>query len=212
MKTFGSIEDVKRALPKEVANAFPERQRALETYFSAGGIVKLEFGRGFPELVYPTRSRLEGQLKETAEKASGFGKQLREWGKRRADLESDKVGDYVLRAADPVFWEHQAKLLSDPEYKEDYELISPPMHLLHRQEWKKRLAMFVRSKEYRLRLREARTSIIGKKRLPMSEEVEMRLDFNRQTADRELEKVAAKKKTLDSLESALRVMLAWTAR
>jgi hypothetical protein len=86
------------------------------------------------------------------------------------------------------------------------------MHLLHRGEWKKRLAMFVRSKEYRLRLREARTSVIGKKRPPMRDEVEMRLDFNRQTADSELEKVAAKKKALDSLESALRVMLAWAAR
>ncbi len=212
METIGSFDEFKRRLPAGAEHAFPERQKALETYLSFGGIVKADFSHGFPVLIYPTKSRIEGQITTTSDKLSRLESQLREWDKRKAHLQTNKVGDYVLRFADPLFWEHQAKLLSDPEYKETYSLVAPPMHLVHRKEWRKRLGMFIRSKEYRLRLHEARTSEIGKRRPPMRDEVEARLDFNRQTAKRERDKLSEKKDTLDSLLSALRVMLAWTAK
>jgi hypothetical protein len=212
METIGSFDEFKRLLPDNIAHSHPERQRALEAYLSSGGIIKLDFSRGFPTLVYPSRSRLEGQIEKTEKKVSRLESQIREWNKRRTHLQTNKVGDFVMRFADPLFWEHQVKLLSDPGYRETYDLVSPPMHLVHRKEWKKRLSMFVRSKEYRLRLHEARTSAIGKKRPPMRDEVEARLDFNRQTADRERSKLTQKKRDLLSLLSALRVMLAWAGQ
>jgi hypothetical protein len=206
METIGSFEEFKRRLPSGSEHAHPERQRALETYLESGGIVKADFSHGFPSIVYPTRSRIEGQIDTTAKKLSRLEAQLRDWDKRKAHLQTNKVGDYVLRFADPLFWEHQAKLLSDPEYKETYNLVAPPMHLVHRKEWRKRLSMFIRSKEYRLRLHEARTSEIGKRRPPMREEVEARLEFNRQTAKRERDKLSEKQRNLESLLSALLVV------
>ena len=90
-----------------------------------------------------------------------------------------------------------------------YDLVKPPIHLAHKEKWRKNVKMFVRSKEYRLRLHEARTSKIGKKRLPMSEEVEGRLDFNRQLARIEWDKLEKKREITRRRIDAMHTLLSW---
>jgi len=207
--TIGNFGEFKKLLPEELSNAYPARQKAISTYLSAGGITKFEKADGFPCLVYPTPKRLEEQIAEAEGKLKSLDRQMAAWHRRHSHLKTDKLTDTAKLAADPLYWEHRAKLLADPSYRTTYELVRPPMHLLHREKWRKRLKMFIRSKEYRLRLHEARISKIGKRRLPMAEEVEARFDFNRKMASSELAKLKEKRKVLNERLSAMKALLLW---
>ena len=208
--TVGSMSEFRKLLPEGSENAYPSRQKALEVYLDTGGVAKFEKTTGFPKLLYPTNTRLDDQIKEAEEKIAGIDKQINDWHRRHRHLKTNKATDMAALAADPLYWEHQAKLVADPAYRATYDLVKPPMHLLTRDKWRKRLKMFVRSKEYRLRLHEARVSSIGKKRAPMAEEVESRLEFNRQLAEQELGKLDGKRKILHERASAMKTMLSWS--
>ena len=208
--TIGSFADFKKLLPPDMKDSFPNRQSAVETYLAMGGVTKFEKTGGFPHLVYPTPRRLQDQIGEAEEKIAGWDKSLGDWNRRHKHLKTDKVTDFAKRAADPLYWEHRAKLVSDPAYRATHDLVRPPMHLLHRDKWRKRLRLFIRSKEYRLRLHEARVSSIGKKRAPMVEEVEARMDFNRQMARHELKKIQEKRVALEKKLAAMKTLLVWS--
>ncbi|MCK4327226.1 MAG: hypothetical protein KAW41_01990 [Candidatus Diapherotrites archaeon] len=208
--TIGSFAEFKKLVPKDMADSHSSRQAAVETYLAMGGVTKFKKTGGFPVLVYPTPKRLGDQIREAEKKIAGWDKSLGDWHRRHKHLKTDKITDVAKRAADPLYWEHRAKLLTDPAYRATHDLVRPPMHLLHREKWRKRLKLFIRSKEYRLRLHEARVSSIGKKRAPMTEEVEARLDFNRQMAQNELKKIEEKRNKLKKKLGAMKTLLAWS--
>lgn len=207
--TVGTFPEFKKLLPKDDQDSYPNRQKAIDVYLAMGGVTKFEKTDAFPRLVYPTPQRLDTQIHEAERKIKGLDKQIDAWHKRHKHLKTNKATDVAKRAADPLYWEHRAKLVADPAYRKTYELVRPPMHLLHREKWRKRLRMFIRSKEYRLRLHEARISKIGKKRAPMTEEVEARLDFNRKMASNELKKLEDKRKTIHEKLSAMKTLQTW---
>ena len=209
-KTIGSFQDLQRFLPANWAEDSREREGALKTYLSMGGIVKVgEIAEGWPELVYPTPTRLTTVLSRVEDDLRAAESQIKEWRRRHRDLAYNNVRHVAKRVVDPLFWEHRAKLLADPSYRKTYDLVEPPMHLLHKDKWRKRLKMFVRDKEYRLRLHEARTSILGRKRKGMSKEEEDRIGFTRSFTDLELNKLLKKRKVLNEQQRALRTLLSW---
>lgn len=199
-KTIGSFEEFKRDFPY----LSETRIGAMETYLK-GGVIKIQGDR----LVYPTSQRLERQIHDRQERIRALNGRLKNWGHRKKDLKTDKVTDSIKRVVSPLYWEHQMKLLTDKEYKEVYELVKPPMHLINRKKWHKRLAIFVKNEEYRLRLKEARLSQIGKKREKMTEEVQQRMEFNRQLAAMNMEKIEKQKSALMSQVTAMREVMRW---
>lgn len=207
--TVGNMVEFRKLLPKGMKTAQQHRQDAVEVYLATGGVTKFEPGDSFPKIIYPNIPRLESQIREAEERLKDYDRQIGDWHRRHHHLQTNKVTDIAARVADPLFWEHQAKLITDPAYRATYDLVKPPMHLVHKEKWRKNMKMFVRSKEYRLRLHEARTSKIGKKRLPMSEEVEGRLEFNRQLARIELDKLEKKRGLTRQRIDAMHTLLSW---
>ncbi|MCD6414895.1 MAG: hypothetical protein J7L23_04705 [Candidatus Diapherotrites archaeon] len=199
-KTIGSFEE----FSKLSLNLPSNRVEAVKTYLR-GGIIKLEGSK----LVYPNVQRLEKQVQEREEKLRGLASQLKEWADREKKLKTDKKTDMAAVAVDPLYWEHKMKLMTDKEYREVYELVKPPMHLMNRKKWRKRIEMFVKSKEYRIRLKEARLSQIGKKREKMADEAETRMDFDRRLATLNKEKIEKKKRELEREVSAMRELIRW---
>ncbi|MCD4740663.1 hypothetical protein K8R43_05770 [archaeon] len=199
-KTIGSFIDLK----KEVPEMTESRAKAMQSYLKTG-IVKVQGKR----LVYPTTQRLEKQIGEKRKRIDYLDEQIKEWGHRQKNMDTDKVSDSMKRALSPLYWEHQLKLMTDGEYREVYELVKPPMHLINHKKWNKRLSIFVKSEEYRLRLKESRLSSIGKKREKMSEEVQQRMEFNRQLAAMNKEKIEKQKKELEFQVRAMREVMRW---
>jgi len=210
-KTIGSFQELQKVLPANWAEDSKERESALKTYLAMGGIIKIgEIISGWPELIYPTSSRITSLLIKIEKEMKVVDRQIKDWRGRNRDLAYNNVKHVAKRVADPLFWEHKTKLMVDPSYRKTFVLVEPPMHLLHKSKWRKRLRMFVRDKEYRLRLHEARTSIIGKKRQGMSKEEEKRMDFTRNFTDIELNKLVEKRKILHRQKNALRTLLTWS--
>jgi hypothetical protein len=199
-KTIGSFEEFQKLFPQTST----DRQEAVKTYLEMG-IITVKQGK----ISYPNPQRLEKQIRDREEKLRQIYSQLKAWDARQKNLKTDKATDSLGLWFNPVYWQHQLKLATNQEYKEVYELVEPPMHLLNRNKWDKRLAMFVKSKEYRDRLKEARLSKIGKKREKMTKEVEGRLDFNRQMASTNRKKLEEKKDRYEREIDAMRTLMAW---
>jgi HEPN domain-containing protein len=199
-KTIGSVAEFKKDFPSVAAH----RAEAVEAYLK-GGVIKVQGTR----LVYPTTKKLDKQIQDKTQRIDALGEQLKGWGAREREMKTDKLSDSVKRVATPVFWEHQVKLMTDKDYKEVYELVKPPMHLINQKKWNKRLSIFVKNGEYRLRLKEARLSQIGKKRDKMDKEVETRMNFNRQLAAINKDKLEKQKSELETQVSAMREVMRW---
>lgn len=199
--TIGSFEEYSKIFPEGPSG----RAKAVESYLK-NGFIKVQGNR----LVYPTTQRVQKQIDEKAQKVSQLNKQINEWNHRERQLDSSKVSDSVKKAFSPLYWEHKMKLLTDKDYREVYELVQPPMHLINQEKWNKRLSIFVKSEEHRLRLKEARLSKIGKKRDKMSKEVERRMEFNRQLASMNKERIIAQKRELESQIALMRELMRWS--
>ena len=201
-QTVGTFEEFKRAVPEDLD---PTREEAAKNYLDSGGIIKIDW----PELVYPTSSRLETQIATLEAQHTEINTHIKEWREKYKKLKTDKMSDLVERIVNPLYWEHSAKLIADSDYRETFKLVEPPMHLINRKEWQKRLKLFIKSKEYRERLHEARTSQIGKKREGMRKEVEARLEFTRELARTEKQKLVKKRNDLQKKISSMQALLVW---
>ncbi|GEM_PF-1651610 len=209
MRLITNKSDLEKYLPASWAEGFMQRKKAVETYLETGGIIKIGEHKGnWPRLIYPTKEKLRQELDEVEKELAKLDKQLAEAKRRRNRLQTTP-GKMVKVAMDPLYWEHRMKLLKDREYREVYELVRPPFHLMHMPEWRKRLEVFVKSAEYRARLKEARLSKIGKRRELLDKEVERRMDFSRSVVDGLIEKLEAKRDKLVKRADALRTLMGW---
>ncbi len=209
MKVITDVSDVDKFLPARWADSFSSRKEAIKQYLKGGGVIKIGEMRGeWPRLLYPTREKLESEIKSVEKELESVDRQLSQARKRLSLLKNtpDKKIKVVL---DPLFWRHKVKLLTDKEYKADYELIRPPVHLIHRPDWRKKIELFLNSGEYRTRLREARLSKIGKNRDLLENEVEARIEFSKSVVKSLLDKLERKKEELEGKLRVLKTLLNW---
>ncbi len=209
MKVISDPAEIDRFLPAKWADSFHSRKKAIEIYLKRGGIIKIGEVKGnWPRLLYPTSDKIEVEIKSIEREISRLERQIVEARKRLRDLEHspDKTVKVIL---DPLYWKHRLRLLRDKEYREVYELVKPPIHLIHRPDWRKKIELFIKSEEYRLRLKEARLSKIGRRREVLEKEVEKRIDFSKSVVNSLIEKLEAKKNELEERLEALKVLKAW---
>ncbi len=209
MRVISNPSDLDNFLPPKWAEAFSARKKAIEVYLKKGGIIKIGEVRGsWPRLVYPTLEKIEAEMKEVEREIDRIDRQLKDAKKKKSDLQN--TPDKVLKVLfDPLYWKHRIKLLKDKDYREVYELVRPPVHLIHRPDWRKKIEIFVKSDEYRERLKEARLSEIGKRRDALEVEVERRMDFSRSVVDSLISKLEAKRKELKERLDALKILRDW---
>ncbi len=209
MRVIANPSDIDRLMPPKWAESFHARRKAVELYLKRGGLIKIGEVKGsWPKLVYPTVGKLDSEIREVEKELAKVERSLKEARSRLKELE--RTPDKMLRVfMDPLFWKHQMKLLRDKEYREVYELVKPPIHLIHRPDWRKKIEIFVKSDEYRSRLKEARLSEIGKRREVLEEEFERRMEFSRSVVSSLIDKLEAKKKELEEVISALNTLKSW---
>ncbi len=209
MKIITSPSEIDRFLPAKWADSFNARKKALEVYLKDGGVIKIgEVKNEWPRLIYPTKEKLEKEIKDVEKELDSVERRL-ELARKRLDDLKQTPGKTLKVLFDPLFWKHKVRLLTDEEYREVFELVRPPVHLIHRPEWKKRMDLFLKSDEYRERLKEARLSEIGKRREFLENEVEKRMEFSRSVVENLIEKLEKKRKELKERLSALKVLLSW---
>ncbi|MFH0986875.1 MAG: hypothetical protein V1911_02375 [Candidatus Micrarchaeota archaeon] len=139
-------------------------EQAVIDYQSFGGVVKMDSSiEGSPKLLYPHSERLISQLSVLDKKIAYLNAQIGEYtGMKRAKTIGDMKSS-VIKFKEPSYWKHLIQLGADAKYREQYKKIRPPMNKFDDPRWGAVAREFVKSSEYRNRLYEAKTSIIGEK-------------------------------------------------
>ncbi len=194
--------DLKKKFPEELAT---NKTKALKNYLTSGGVIKLEED----QIIYPNTNKLERKLGKNRKELERLKEKQDKLSKKEKKLKTDKVVDTLKRITDPLYWEHKIKMVSNNKYKETHSLVNPPMHMLHKPKWRKRLKMFVKSEEYRERLHEAKTSKIGKKLTGMNKHLKQTQDFNMEMIGRKKQETDKKIKELEKQNKAMQTLLNW---
>ena len=208
MRIIGTFLDYKKHVPKEWREANSHFDNAIETYLDMGGVLKVDDGL-IPKLVYPSRARLNYQLDDTKRKKGYVDTQIRNLERKKRSYLANNFFTSVSRFVDPLYWEHTYRLNTDKDYKKSVNIVQPPVDLLRDVKWRKTVKMFVKSPDYRERLKEARTSIIGKKRRSINETAHHSLDENRKTIDNRLNGLREDREKFYKRINSLTTLMGW---
>lgn len=179
----------------------------LKDYLSTGGLLKVDRSDpDKPRILYPDRRRLTAQLGELRKRREHLEAKISHWEaaqKEKAETLSKKVS-LVL---DPLYWEHIVRSGIDASYRNAVRVVDPPVRMMREAKWRKPMEMFVHSAEYRERLKEARTSLLGESRGTMREDAEKSVGFEEEVIGNRLEKLRKELDNYVKKESALAGLL-----
>ena len=179
----------------------------LKDYLSTGGLLKVDRSNPRkPRILYPDRRRLTAQLDDLQKRRKNLEAKISHWEeaqRRKAETLSKKVS-LVL---DPLYWEHILRSGIDAGYREAVRVVDPPVKMMREAKWRKPMEMFVRSADYRERLKEARTSLLGESRGTMREDAEKSDGFEEEVIGNRLEKLRKELENYVKKESVLAGLL-----
>lgn len=178
-------------------------EEALKRYQEFGGIVKFENSK----LLYPNKERLENQLQEFTEKKRYLDIQIKELQRRNMSLSYDNVISGALRFADPLFWRHTIRKMTDQDYREASRLLEPPVNRLTDQKSRVLMQRFLEDDQYRRSLVESRTGILGKNRDTISGSIRKSMDYSRSLTSNRIGKLESEREGFDERIKILNSML-----
>ena len=197
------------------SNSKDPRVAALQHYFHAGGVISVGSAdkEGWPELVYPSKPRLEEQLKEKNEFKELFSKKKNDWKKEFRDAQWYNVKNHAKKFADPLYWKHVQKSLTDKSYRDDVKRIQLPTQLVSDKRYRAMVDMFVNDIEYRKQLAETvENSIAYKDNKKVARYANELQAFRKKVSENRLKELEEK---LDEVEldiQSIRVMLQWAKK
>lgn len=123
------------------------RDEALRKYGEMGFLVR--FAKD-GSLTYPSAAKLDSQISALCKRLGQIDTQLCEMKDGTIPLPQG-----IARLADPLWWEHNARLFLDGEYRGAYGAVKPPMEMLENAKGRRIFSSFMRSREYQRSLRDA---------------------------------------------------------
>ena len=178
-------------------------KKAVDDYVKMGGVVKLKDGK----IIYPEKKRIESQIEQVKKRLESLKQQKAELIKKKREYTYNSLILEATRFADPLYWNHLFKMLTDKNYKEVFETVKPPVERIKDAKWRSMIRMFVKSDEYRQRLFEAKTSKIGKSRETIRDSVEKNFKDAQDLISHRLKKIEREKKDLEAREKSFSSIL-----
>ncbi|MFA5357809.1 MAG: hypothetical protein WC308_02705 [archaeon] len=209
-KVIASIESFDKMFPKLPKS--DERRDALKQYFASGGVVKaFDIGGKWPKLTYPSYLVLDRKMKELHEKKKIYSSKLSDWKKKHSSASHYHQTQQLKKLKEPLYWQHMAKTISDPDYKKDSEKVKLPAHLVGDDRWKPMVKMFVTDLDYRKQLVETvSTSIAYKKSKKVAKYADDLKDFRMNASQKEIDDLEKKMGELEKIEKALKEIQKWS--
>lgn len=179
------------------------KAKAIKIYTSQGGIVKQEQGK----LVYPDKPKISQQLEAVENKINYLSPSISSLEKKQKELSSINLNNLVKRASDSLLWKHYLRELLDEDYRKASKVVSPPIHRINDEKYRKIVKQFLENEEYRKNLLEAKTSVISESSL--SESVEKSIKESKKLIDRRIRKLKKERKQAIEKKKALETFLNW---
>ncbi|RLG21976.1 hypothetical protein DRN74_01020 [Candidatus Micrarchaeota archaeon] len=208
MRIIGSASEYKKYVAEEWRKRNQDLDKAITTYLEMGGVLKLN-GQDNTELIYPNKRRILYQIEEIKKKRTYIDKQLRFFERKRRSFITNNFFTNASRFIDPLYWQHILKINLDKEYRKSVDIVDPPITLMRDKKWRKMIKMFVNNAEYRERLKEARTSIIGKRRSSVRENAEKSIRNNIEAIDARIKQLREERRKFSRRLRALNTLLSW---
>lgn len=205
VKVIGTISRLKRAsrgrIPARVLEAF-------DAYLAIGGVVKVQ-DEPF-SIVYPNRQRLDYLVRENDNKIAYLDGQTTRWRSHLDEASATRQG--FARFLDPVYIRHAINSAFSGEYREAVRIVNPPVHLMGDASYRRMMRMFVSSADYRERLKEARTSPLGKKSGSITDFAEKTLTFKKKTMGARVTRIKGERAIFEKRAQSLSVIRDYLAR
>ncbi|MAG17955.1 MAG: hypothetical protein CL944_00605 [Candidatus Diapherotrites archaeon] len=201
-----------RVFDEQFEVAKDERYDALEKYFIRGGVISaVKSGKSWPKLVYPSPMRIDVQIKELEELKEVYSKKVNTWKEKLSQAKSYHQRHQVKKFAEPLYWKHVAKTLTDPDYKEDTKNVSLPVHLVADPKWKPMVKMFVKDLEYRKNLVETvQNSVVYKEDKKVGKYADVLQDFRSEISTTKIDDLSKKVSKLDVEIKSLQLIKKWS--
>jgi len=209
-EVIASIKDFEKKFPKIKKEG--DRWVALEKYFAIGGVIKAhESEKEWPKISYPEPTVIGKKIEELNERKKLYREKLGEWKKSHASASMYHQLHQLKKLKEPLYWEHMAKMASDPDYRKDADIVKLPAHLVADKKWKPMVKMFVKDLDYRKQLSETvSTSIIYKNDKKVARYADELKDFRMEAAGKQVKELEKKLEELELTEKALREIQRWT--
>lgn len=192
------------------------RVQALKVYFSNGGIISISPNsagkkEAWPKLLYPNSTRVEQQIADLEEKRRLFSAKKKDWGHKRMEAETQDLRHNIKKFGDALYWKHMTKMLTDKDYRADYNAVKMPTHLVSDPRYRGMVNKFVNDFEYRKQLAETvQHSIVYKKNKRVAKYASDVNEFRAGISSYKEEQASKKLEELDNQINALREILRWS--
>ncbi len=186
---------------------------ALKRYFAKGGVINLsslpEEGN-WPEIVYPTQSRLKQLLNDATSLRRHWNDKKGGWQGQFDKAKRQNLVCELKKFADPLFWRHLAKYYSNRDYRKDADAVKLPVSLVSEKRWKPMIQMFVQDLDYRKQLTETvQNSIVYANDKRVAKYAQELRSFRMQSSSREIEGIAKQLTEVETDIEMLQQLLKW---
>lgn len=204
-----NLEDFDKTFPNSPKTG--NRRNALIKYFEVNGVIKAIDSNGvWPKLIYPNTGVLNSKIKESKEKRKIFESKLKEWKKKHQSASNYHKLNQLKKFAEPLYWKHLVKTISDKDYRKDASTVKLPVHLVSDKKWQPMVKMFINDPDYRKQLAETvDNSIVYKKNKKVAKFADDLQKFRISSAGKQITELEKKIEDAKSLENALREMQKW---
>ncbi|MFH0714196.1 MAG: hypothetical protein V1847_00365 [Candidatus Diapherotrites archaeon] len=195
-------------------NPKDERLKALKRYFERGGVVSLSAAKSgdWPSMSYPSKKRLETQVKELQELADNFAGKKKSWGKELSNAKLYKLKSHAKKFADPLYWKHQGKRIMDKNYRAAAQSVQMPTEIVSDKRYRPMFDMFVNNPEYRNQLVETvSTSVVYKKNKKLARYSDELQGLRKDVSSSQLKEASEKLGEIQQDIAMLNVLLKWAS-
>ncbi len=208
---ISSFENFVNANPDLNTESNSERANALKDYFAFGGFLSmLPSGNGWPKLIYPSKQRIIFQLNELDLSRKLFESKLNDWKKKNSEAKNYKKTIFFKKFAEPVYWKHLMKTMTDKEYKHSTERVKLPVDLVADKKYKAMIETFLNDTEYRRQLIEAfENSVVYKKDKKLAKHASHLQELRKEISETKIKELTAKLESINKNINCLKEIMKW---
>ncbi|MEK6972693.1 MAG: hypothetical protein AABW72_01470 [archaeon] len=196
-------------IPNINLEQLPQRKKAVQHYFSDGGILKLDISKEAISLAYPTKSRLQQMIKEKQSAKSDLEKKKTVWKNKYNEAKQYYAIQNIKKFSSPIYWKHVVKCVQDKNYKTKADKIKLPVHLVSDQRWQPMVKTFLENEDYRNQLTETvENSLVYKDKKEVAGYAKKLQEFREEHSLRNVknidEKIIKLEKSIESLQELMK--------
>lgn len=201
----------------ELLEKFKESKRllVLERYFTKGGVLSIgsQANGEWPDMVYPTRLKLQKDIQRLEEQKKDLEKRISEWKNTKTQAEWKDFSNELKKFAEPVYWKHMQKYALDKQYRKDADSVKLPLKLVSEKRWKPMIEMFVKDLDYRKQLTETvETSVVYAQDKRVARFADLQKEFRLERSQKNLEQLTKKLEELNLDLAMLKELESWSKR